>query len=174
MRKNFLKILIISVLCAIVSFALCFTSVFTYESESRTGQLLDEIQAEEEIDDVEGYGYIVEGAASVLVDIGEAVAVLVFLILIPGVFALLMLLLQLISGVMQIGKTKLWKMTTAKICTYISLVLEMVFTLYVGMFLFSNLSVNIILLLITFILNLICSVVFVIEVKNIKRMGEFQ
>lgn len=170
MRKHFLRLLVISVLSAILSFVLCLTSLYTYESESRTEKLLDEIQAEDEIDDVEGYGYIMEGTVSVLADIGEAIAIFIMLILIPGVGVLLIVLTQIISGVMQIGTQKPWKVMTAKVCTYISMGMEFIFTLYIGLNMFSNLSVNKIILLIAFILNLVCSVVFIIEVRNIRKM----
>lgn len=80
MKKVFIRLFIISVISMILSGAFCVASIMTYDAQSRAEKLLNEIQENDNISDVEGYAYIVEGTGTVLADLGEAIAQMIFLV----------------------------------------------------------------------------------------------
>jgi len=167
MKKVFIRLFIISVISMILSGAFCVASIMTYDAQSRTEKLLNEIQENDNISDVEGYAYIVEGAGSVLADLGEAIAQMIFIILIPGSILFLLMIVQIISMIMQIGKQSQRKALTAIICTYISFCLHVMLCLNLCFIIWSNLLVNKRMLFVALVLNVISCIVFIIQIGKI-------
>lgn len=166
MKKVFIRLFVLSVISIILTGGLCVASIATYDTKSRTENLLDEIQESGEIEDVEGYAYIVEGTGAVLADLGEAIAQIIFLVVIPGIILFVLLVVQIISVIMQFGKQKGWKDLTAKISIYISMGLYLLLCLDLGFVVLSNLFVNKTSLSIALVLNMVCIIVFILQIRR--------
>ena len=171
MKKILTKLLITSILCAIISTALCFFSIPSSNSKpSRTNQKLNEILSEDDIDDVEGYSYILETSGSILADVAEGL-VYAFILLIPSAILFIIIISQVISRLVQIGVEKKWKNTLSKVFTYISVVLQGTLCIILVLYMLSNLNLNKILLFFNLILNISCMVFFIKELVKIKKVS---
>ena len=171
MKKILTKLLITSILCAIISSALCFFSIPSSNSKtSRTNQKLNEILSEDDIDDVEGYSYILEISGSILADVAEGL-VYAFILLIPSAILFIIIISQVISRLVQIGDEKNWKNTLSKVFTYISVVLQGILCITLVLYMLSSLNLNRVLLFLNLILNIGCIVFFIKELAKIKKVS---
>ncbi len=166
MKKNLTKLTIISIVCGIVSIMLCYFTI-KYISSPSFEESYEEVV--NEIGDDSGVGKLIGIPIAGVAKLG-IVILGVFILLIPSAIIFIIILLQIIARLMQIGNEKKWKNTTSKILTYISMVIQIFLSIILLFYIFSNLKVNKVLLIIAFIINVICIITFIIELKKIRSL----
>ena len=164
MKKNLTKLAIISIVCGIVLIMLCY---FSIKYTPSFGQVYDEVV--NELGSDSGVGELIGLPISAVTEMG-IVIVYGFILLIPSAMIFIIILLQIIARLMQLGNEKNWKNITSKILTYISMVIQIFLSIILLFYIFSNLKVNKILLMIAFIINVICIITFIIELKKIRSL----
>lgn len=169
MKKSLTKLLIIAIMCGILSMILCINSIKS--SRSKTEEVLNKIQNEEEISDVEGYAYIAETSSSMLVDIGESIGITIFVIIIPGFWIFIITVLQITARLIQIGEEKKEKIQQVKGIIITSIVIHVLLCLSLLFNIISNLAINKILVTIAFALNITSVVLFIIELRKMKKLN---
>ena len=170
MKKIFSKLLIISIICAIISFVSLFFSCINYEfSFSATKEVVDEFNEVGEDNPGAGWYLLIAGGTATMVDIAAGIANFIIIILIPSFMLFVIMSSQCIARLVQIGEEKQWKITTSKIFTYISIGLQVLLCLVLIFNLLSNLKFNRILLFLVVILNIVSIILFVKELTQIKK-----
>lgn len=170
MKKTFTKLLIISIICAIISFVLCMFSVKSNSFNfSTTNQVVDEVKEAGSDNPGAGWYLLLAGGTAAMADIAIGFATIFLIILIPGFMLFFIVISQGISRLVQIGEDKKWKNTTSKVFTYISIILQ-IFLSFVYIFnLLSNLKFNRLLLGLALITNVANIVVAIKELIKIKK-----
>ncbi len=164
MKKSLIKLAIISIICGIISIMICY---FSIKYAPSFGQVYDEVVNELESDS--GVGELIGLPISAVTEMG-IIIVYGFILLIPSAILFIITILQIIVGLIQIGNEKSWKNTTSKILTYISMAIQIFLSIILLFYIFSNLKANKILLMIAFIINIICIITFIIELKKMKSL----
>lgn len=134
MKKIFTNILIITIICAIISSILCYISLRYYgigseksESVQTLQKLNNQLQNELEnggVSDVTGYGYLIAMPALSLVSTGEAIMQFIFVIVVPMFIEIILVLLQIVARLVQIGQDRKWKSTISKTVCIIAVILQ--------------------------------------------------
>lgn len=172
MKKIYNKLLIISIICAIISFILCFFSAISNDFEFTTTKgVVNEVNEMGSDNPGAGWYLLIGGGTAAMVDIAAGIANLIIIILIPSFMLFLIMISQCIARLVQIGQQKKWKDITSKIITYISIVLQIILCLLLIFNLLSNLSFNRILLFLALILNIACLVLSIKELAKIKQIN---
>lgn len=168
MKRNFTKLLIISIICAIITFSCCFFSnkYMDYNFFSITEGIVNDVNQMESDNPGAGWYLLIFGGGSLITEFGIVLLYFIFVIVIPGFILFIIMASQGIARLVQIGNEQKWKNTTSKVFTYISLVLLILFCLEL-LFVISILK-NI-LLLIALILSIVCVVLFIKELKEMKK-----
>lgn len=170
MKKTFTKLLIISIICAIISFTLCLFSVKSNSFNfSTTNQVVDEVKEAGSDNPGAGWYLLLAGGTAAMADIAIGFAMIFLVLLIPGFMLFIIVISQGISRLVQIGEEKNWKNTTSKVFTYISIVLQILLVFVYIFNLLSNLNFNKFLLGLALTLNVASIVVFIKELPKIKK-----
>lgn len=167
MKRNFTKLLIISIICAIITIFFCFISIkyIDYHPFSTTEGVINEVIQKGSGYPGAGWYLLFAGGTALFIDFGFMLTCLAFVILIPAFIWFLVIVLQGIARLMQIGIEKKWKNTTSKVLTYISmsililLCLELVYMIFV---------LNNMLLVIALFSSIVGVVLFIKELKVMK------
>ena len=163
MKKSLTKLAIISIVCGIVLIMLCY---FSIKYKPSFGQVYDEVV--NELGSDSGVVGLIGLPISAVTEMG-IVIVFGFILLIPSAMIFIIILLQIIARLMQIGNEKNWKNITSKVLTYISMAIQ-IFLCIILLFYIVNFRVNKILLTIAFIINIICIITFIMELKKIRSL----
>ena len=171
MKKSFTKLLVISMICAILSFALCIFSIKTNNFNfSTTKEVVNDVNEMGSDNPGAGWYFLWAGGTAAMVDMAIGFAYLFLIILIPGFMLFIIIVSQCIARLVQIGEEKNWKNITSKVFTYISMTLQFLLVLVLIFDLVSNLSVNKILLVLALTLNISSIVLFIKELLKIKKV----
>ncbi|MBP3597562.1 MAG: hypothetical protein J6J60_09275 [Clostridia bacterium] len=154
MGKKYSRILIATLIFVIIAGLCYFGGICTMgdnllsEINSSVKEDYDAAWENDEIDDVEGFGLIFEGAFAGLANFAGMLVVVVFCIGIPLYAFGGMILLQVIARLFQCGENKKWKNTISIVLTVINLIFQIgTFIGYVYCGLMFNFSLVIILLI---------------------------
>ncbi len=174
MKKSYTKLLIITIVCAIAILVLCILAIKynnTYQPFAATEQVINEVK--EAGSDTPGAGeyLLIAGGTSLAVDFATVLAITIFTIAIPGFLMFIILISQLIARLVQIGEEKKGKNTTSKVFTIISIVLQIILCTYQLFIIICEFEINKILLSLTLILNITSVVLYIIELKKIKKIN---
>lgn len=168
MKRNFTKLLIISIICAIITFVCCYFSgkYMDYKFFSITEGIVNDVNQMGSDNPGAGWYLLIFGGGSLITEFGIVLLYFIFVIVIPALILSLVILLQVIARLFQIGNEKEWKRTTSKVLTYIS----MSFQILLGLELLSMIfALNNILLAIALISSIVGVVLFI---KELKVMGK--
>ena len=168
MKRIFNKLLVISLVCSILSVLLCIISIGNFDSY--TLDAIDEMQSNNNTDDVSGYANLMKVSLSMFLDVGGILGYFIFVVLIPGLILFVIVILQAFARLFQIGNEKKWKNIVSRILSYISIFFQVLVCIVLILDFFRSLSVNKILLIVVFILNIISIVMFFYELSNIKKL----
>lgn len=130
MDKKFGRILKTTLIFVIVAGISYFAGIFTMgdnilsDINSSVKEDYDAAWENDEIDDVEGFGLIFEGAAAGVANLAGMMLVVVLCIGIPLYAFFGMLVFQIIARVLQCGENKKWKNITSIVLTVISLIAQ--------------------------------------------------
>lgn len=154
MGKKYGRILIATLIFVIIAGICYFGGIFTMgdnllsEINSSVKEDYDAAWENDEIDDVEGFGLIFEGAFAGLANFAGMMVVVVLCIGIPLYAFSGMILLQVIARLFQCGENKKWKNTISIVLTVINLIFQIGTLIgYVYCALMFNFSLVIILLI---------------------------
>lgn len=167
MKKSYTKLLIISGLCLIGTFALCSLAMqieFTYTE--RVGQELNEMGTG---NPSSGWYMLIGGGTAVLADFAK-VLVYVIILGIPILTLFIILVSQIIARLVQIGEEKKGKNTASEVFTIISIVLQTILSTYLLLIIICEFKINKILLSLELILNIVSVVLFIKELRKIKKL----
>lgn len=167
MKKSLTKLLIIGIICLVVTYLLSILStkinfVFTNEVQ----------QTVEEMNGVPGSGayLIFGGAMAITADLALAFAHAIMLG-IAFFMLFIIIILQIIARLVQIGDEKKWKNTTSKTLTTISVALQILLCIYLLFIMISNFMINKILFALVLALNITTVVLFIKELKKMKKLN---
>lgn len=171
MKKILNKILIISIICGVLSGVICWiamTKDYKYDFKATK-------KVEEEVEMMKGSEFpgtgeyaLIGGSTAAFLDFMCLLGALFFGLLIPGFILLLIIILQSVARLIQIGKEKNYKNKVSKVCTVISIVSEMclcyliikinIFSLELRLFIF------------VLIPNAICLIIYINELEKMNRI----
>lgn len=172
MKKIFNKLLIITMVCAIISYILCFSSAINNDFDfTNTKGVVNEVNEMGSDNPGAGWYLLMAGGTAAILDVTAGIANLIIIILIPSFMLFVIMISQCVARLVQIGEQKKWKDITSKIFTYISVVLQILLCLVLIFSLLSNLSFNRVLLFLALILNIACLVLFIKNLANIKKIN---
>lgn len=170
MKKILNKLLIISIICAIISFILCFFSARSNDFDFTTTKgVINEVNEMGSDNPGAGWYLLFAGGTAATIDFAMAISIMIFTLIIPGFLLFMIVVSQSIARLIQIGTEKKWKNTTSKVFTYISIVLQVLVCLSLLFNILSNLIVNKMLLVIALVLDIVCVVLFIKELSKIKK-----
>lgn len=170
MKKILNKLLIISIICAIISFILCFFPARSNDFDFTTTKgVINEVNEMGSDNPGAGWYLLFAGGTAVTIDFAMAISIMIFTLIIPGFLLFMIVVSQSIARLIQIGTEKKWKNTTSKVFTYISIVLQVLVCLSLLFNILSNLIVNKMLLVIALVLDIVCVVLFIKELSKIKK-----
>lgn len=173
MKKIYTKLLIISIICAVISFGIFVFSSMSNDLEfSGTQEVVNEVNEMGTDNPGAGWYLLIAGGTVGMVEIVAGIAILIIVIVIPSMMSLGIVISQCIARLVQIGQQKRWKDTTSKVFTYISIVLEILLCFVIILNLLSNLAFNRMLLLVALILNISCIALFIKELAKIKKTNK--
>lgn len=130
MRLKFKRILIATVIFVIVASISYFAGIFTMgdnilsDINSSVKEDYDDAWGNDEIDDVEGFGLIFEGAIAGAANIVGIMLVVALCIGIPLYAFLGMIIFQVLARLFQCGENKKWKNTTSIIFTILTIITQ--------------------------------------------------
>jgi len=168
MKKSLTKLLIIAIICLIVT---CIFSSLAMKVEfAYTKQVGEEFNEMGTGNPGSGWYLLIGGGTALLADF--AVALLYIIILgIPVVILFFILVSQLVARLVQIGEEKEGKNTTSKVFTIISIVLQIILCVYQLFIIICEFEINKILLSLALILNITSVVLFIKELRNMKKLN---
>jgi hypothetical protein len=170
MKKQYTKILIISIVCAILSFTLLY---FTPTKSNTTYyDLNSNIDNDGEISDPEGYAILITTFGKLAVNsikfIGDIFSLIMLVFPILATLSLIALL-QIIARLVQIGKEKKWKNVTSKVLTIISIVFQAWLCLVLIFDLVVLININKILMATIMIVNIVATVLYIVAICHKKE-----
>ena len=172
MKKIYNKLLIISIICAIISFALCFFSTINSGFDFTTTKgVVNDVNEMGSDNPGAGWYLLIAGGTAAMAEFAAGIAKLIIVILIPSLMLFIIMISQCIARLVQIGEEKKWKDITSKVITYISIVLQILVCFVLIFNLLSNLSFNKILVFISLVLNIVCVVLFIKELVKTKKLS---
>lgn len=169
MKKSLIQLLIIAIICLIVSGLLIRLSMNEY-SFVLSEQVREEFNEMDKDNPGAGWYLLIVGGTAFTTDLILTFAYIIFLG-IPILILIIIVISQIISILIQIGKQKKWKNTTSKVFTIISIVLQILLCLYILFIIICGFMVNKILLALMLALNIISVALYIIELKNMKNFN---
>lgn len=175
MKRNFTKLLIISIIFAIIitiintGFCLGAINNTDYEPFSTTKGIVNEVNQLGSDNPGSGWYLLVAGGTSLFAEAGIILSYFIIFIVVVGIPAFILFLVIIFQGiarVFQIGTEKKWKNITSKVFTYISSVLLVLLCLVLF---YEFYALRNFLLFIAWILSLIFVIVFVKELIAMKK-----
>jgi len=158
MKKIFTKLLVIAIVSVILSMVFCLLSINGADIMSPSDEIIEGINDIDKESITVGYEAIARVLGGGLAALA-GVAVIVYVL--SGVFFtfLLILILQIVARIVQIGTEDKWKNTVSKWCSYISIALYVV----VCLIFFAGLITGFLsyMILLPLILNIYCLIVFI-------------
>ena len=172
MKKYYTLLLIISIIFGVISLSLLwFSPIKNISKTDKSSQILNEIRNQEEINDPEGYAYIIKFIGSFAYDFGNAIGNGIFIILIPGFLLFNCFISQMVARLFQIGKEKNWKRITSNVFTYISMILEILLFFNLITVMIGRFHVNTILIILALLMNIICITLYIITIVKINKLS---
>lgn len=171
LKKLSNKFLIMSIIALVVTFILGLVFIFSINSDftaTKTiwGEMTSNVDGNNPGDaEYMGLALFLSG----LTFFGELGVILIFIFLIflvPFFANSFFLIINTVSRLFQIGKTKKWKNTISKILLYSSTVLQGILNIYLLLLCFTGVGIIYILLYLMFIINVICFIKNIINLKN--------
>ena len=168
MKRNFTKLLIVSIICAIITIIFCFISLKYMDINpfTTTKGVIEEVIQMESDNPGGGWYLIFAGGTALLTDFGIMLVYLIFVIAIPAFILFLVIVLQGAARLFQIGSEQKWKNITSKVLTYISMTFLILLCLELLSMIF---ALNNILLAIALISSIVFVVLFIKELKVMKK-----
>ena len=128
-RKKYTKLLITAIVCAIVTSLLMIIIPIQRSEGLKSQRVINGINSDREINDAEGYGYIVNGLASATYDTVNIITSIVFVFAIPMFLLFIIVVSQTIARLAQIGVEQKSKNITSKVLTYISIIAQILLSI---------------------------------------------
>jgi len=159
-RVNFL--LILSIVCLTLTTVLCFFSViFEDFNFPATSIVMDNVNNASENDPGVGWYFLLAGSTALTIDILSGFAIIILLVFLPISISLLVVILQTLARLFQIGNNKKWKDITGQILSIISIIIQILLCNVLVFNLLSNFSVSKILLFLALFINITSIVLFI-------------
>lgn len=168
MKKSYTKLLIIAIICLILTyvfFSLVMKIEFTYTEQ--VGEQLNEMGTD---NPGAGWFLLFGGGTALAADFLTALAYVIILG-IPLLILFFISISQIIARLVQIGEEKKGKNTTSKVFTIVSIVLQIVLCTYLLFIIICEFKINKILLSLALILNVSSVVLFIKELRKMKRIN---
>lgn len=130
MEKKFSRIFIATLIFVIVAGICYFFGIFTMgdnvlsDINSSVKKDYDDAWANDEIDDVEGFGLIFEGAIAGMANLAGMMVVMTLCVGMPLCVFPIMLVFQIIARLFQSGENKKWKNITSTVLTVLTLIAQ--------------------------------------------------
>ena len=170
MKKTFTKLFVMTLLAAVITIILSFLAIKFNDSYNPLGNAEKVYNVVQEAGaDTPGAGeyLLIGGTAALIADFSVAIYCMLTLIIIPVFAFLIMLVLQIIARLFQIGAQERWKCITSKILTYIAIVLQILLFLVYILNIFSNIAANRLILLVALVLY---TAYVILSIKNIRKV----
>lgn len=168
MKKSYTKLLIIAIICLIGT--CIFSSLAMKVDFAYTKQVGEEFNEMGTDNPGSGWYLLIGGGAALLADFATALAYIIILG-IPLVILFFIVILQIIARLVQIGVEKKGKNTTSKVFTTISIVLQIILCTYQLFIIICEFEINKILLSLALILNITSVILFIKELRKMKRIN---
>lgn len=170
MKKVYTRLLLISIICAIISLLLCFISIKTENFDfSLTESVVDEVNEMESDNPGGGWYFLFAGGSAMMLDFAIGFFAIFFVFFVPAILYFIIVLSQIISRIVQIGENKKWKNITSKVFTYISVIFQVILCIILLICISSNFALNKILLSVVLILNIVCVILSFRELRQINK-----
>lgn len=168
MKKSYTKLLIIAIICLIGT---CIFSSLAMQVEfAYTKQVGEEFNEMGTDNPGSGWYLLIGGGTALLADFAITLAYIIILG-IPVLILFLIMILQLIARLLQIGEEKKGKNTTSKVFTIISIVLQITLCTYQLFIITCQFEMNKILLSLACVLNITSVVLFIKELRKMKKIN---
>ena len=133
MKKVFFKILMITIIFAIVSGVMYFEAVFEVDGNETIKEITDKyksineevLNGEGEVGDIGGYTILYSSLFSGVTNAAQIFIIIFALVLIPYAGLSAIVFLQILARIFQIGIIKKWKNITSIILTIIALLIQL-------------------------------------------------
>lgn len=167
MKKSLTKLLIIAIICLIISglFIRLSMNEFTF---TFTEQVKEEFNEMDKDNPGAGWYLLIVGGTAFTTDLFLAFAYAI-LLGVPLLTLIIIVLLQIIARLMQIGEKKKWKDTTSKVFTSISIVVQILLCVYLLFIMICGFMINKLLLALVLALNITSVVLFIKELRKVKK-----
>lgn len=176
MGVKFKRILIATLIFVIIAGISYFAGIFTMgdnilsDINSSVKEDYDTAWKNDEIDDVEGFGLLFEGAFAGVANLAGMMVVVVLCIGIPIYAFFGMLVLQVLARLFQCGENKKWKNTISSVLTIITLIVQ-IGTLIGYLYCALIFNFNIVMLLFILGINIAYTYFVIKELRN-KSLNE--
>lgn len=162
----FLNLFVLALLCTMITLVLCYFSTYHILSFSATEQMLDDALAT----DSPATGWFVLGGMGIgmMADIGTAIMIALFTLIIPGFLLIGIVFLQGIARLVQMGSEKHWKNITSKVLTYISIILLVLVCLILLLDILAGIA-RVIILIFALVFDIVCVVLFIKALSENKK-----
>lgn len=168
MKKSYTKLLIIAIICLIGT---CIFSSLAMQIEfAYTEQVGEELNEMGTGNPGSGWYLLIGGGTALLADFAIALAYIIILG-IPLLILFFILISQIIARLVQIGEEKKGKNTTSKVFTIVSIVLQIILCTYLLFIIICEFEINKILLALVLALNITSVVLFIRELKKMKKLN---
>ena len=163
------KLLILTIICTILSLLLCFFSLMYHQSGfGLTKKVANQVE-ESRQEGTPGTGeyLVLAGGAAVIADVATAIMYVTILLVVPSFILFIMLILQLIARLLQIGERQAKKENASRVLSYISMALQITLATLLLFPLISNFSFMV---LLAFGLNVASVVIFILELAKANKI----
>ena len=169
MKTFFTKLLVVSLICAILIFILCLTTISINNFNFLiTEKILDSVNGIEGIMPGIGEYFLIMGGMAFMSDFAIRFLYIFIILIIPSFILLAIIFSQSIARLFQLKSEKKWKNITSKIFTYISLILQ--FLLFARLFIILSIpNINVIAIFIALFINIFCIVFFIYTLIKLKE-----
>lgn len=174
MKKILTRLLILIFICMLATVVLSYFSIhdFSYDTSS---SVMSEVEKGKETPGI-GWYFLFAGGSALMVDFFGLLVEFFVVFLIPSGCLILILILQCIAWLAQIGVKRKWKFKTSIILCDISIVIYGLLCIVLLFNVISNLKyilydLHMVLLILVFIINVGCMTLFIKEVVKIKKIN---
>lgn len=172
MKKSLNFLLILSIICLALISVLCFSSiVFNEFNFPFTNEVAENFNNMEEGNPGSGWYLLFAGGVALLGDFTILFFFVFLLIFVPFVMNFLIVIIQGVARLFQIGLEKKWKNIVGKVLTVISIIIEILLCIILLFIFISNVQVSKILLFLALTLNITTVVLFIREFINMNKVN---
>lgn len=172
MRKLFEKLLIMTLLTAVITFSLCFAALNfndSFEATKAIGDIAEKSGNNPGVGEFLG----IFGTIAVTSDVFITAYYFSMIIAVPFFILAVMSISQLLALLFQIGEEKQWKLITGKVFTWITTVLQVILCLTILINIFTNVVASTPILIGLLVINIIFLIFFIKCLKKLRAGASF-